>query len=134
MEIFKLFGSIFVDNTAANESISATDEKAESVGNKLLSGVGAAAKWGVAIAGAGVAAVGGMMAMANKTAEAADVIDKLSERTGINREELQRWKYAADQSGADVTKLEVGIKKLSETMVTAGEGSKKSQGDRKSVV
>ena len=127
MEIFKLFGSIFVDNAAANESISKTEEKAEGVGNKLLSGVGAAAKWGVAIAGAGVAAVGGMMAMANKTAEAADVIDKLSERTGINREELQRWKYAADQSGADITKLEVGVKKLSETMVMAGEGSKKSQ-------
>lgn len=67
-----------------------------------------------------------MLAMANKTAEAADFIDKLSERTGINREELQRWKYAAGQSGADVGKLEVGIKKLSETMMSATDGSKQT--------
>lgn len=126
MEIFKLFGSIMVDNTAANESISKTDEKAEGLGNKFLSGIGTAAKWGAGIATAGVAAVGGMVALANKTGEAADEIDKLSERTGINREELQRWKYAAGQSGADVGKLEVGMKKLSETMVSASEGGAKS--------
>lgn len=85
---------------------------------------GTAAKWGAGlVAGAG-AAVGGMLALANKTAETADVIDKLSERTGINREELQRWKYAAEQSGGDIGKLEVGMKKLSDVMDGATSGSK----------
>lgn len=85
---------------------------------------GTAAKWGAGlVAGAG-AAVGGMLALANKTAEAADAIDKLSERTGINREELQRWKYAAEQSGGDIGKLEVGMKKLSDVMDGATSGSK----------
>jgi hypothetical protein len=65
-----------------------------------------------------------MLALANKTAETADVIDKLSERTGINREELQRWKYAAEQSGGDIGKLEVGMKKLSDVMDGATNGSK----------
>lgn len=126
MELFRLFGSIFVDNEKANESISKTEEKAEGLGGKFVKGVGTAAKFGAAVAGASVVAVGGMVALANKTGEAADFIDKLSERTGINREELQRWKYAAEQSGADVGKLEVGMKKLSQTMVDAGDGSKKS--------
>lgn len=126
MELFKLFGSIFVDNEKANQSIHKTEEKAEGLGNKLLKGVGTAAKWGAGIAAAAVGAVGGMVALASKTAEAADYIDKLSERTGVSREELQRWKYAADQSGADVGKLEVGIKKLSTTMDGAAKGSKSS--------
>ena len=38
MEIFKLFGSILVDNAAANQSISKTEEKAEGLGKKFLSG------------------------------------------------------------------------------------------------
>lgn len=124
MELFRLFGSIFVDNDKANESISKTESKAEGLGGKLGGMIGTAAKWGAGlVAGAG-AAVGGMLALANKTAETADVIDKLSERTGINREELQRWKYAAEQSGGDIGKLEVGMKKLSDVMDGATSGSK----------
>lgn len=127
MELFKLFGSIFVDNEQANNNINDTDQKAEGLGNKFLKGVGTAAKWGAAIAGAAVVAVGGMINLAGKTAETADFIDKLSERTGVNREELQRWKYAAEQSGADVSKFEVGVKKLSAAMDGASKGSKASQ-------
>ena len=126
MELFRLFGTIFVDNQKANESIHQTEEHAEKTGNSLLSGVGKAVKFGAAVAGAGTVAIGGMIALATKTAETADFIDKLSERTGVNREELQRWKYAADQSGADVSKFEVGIKKLSSAMDGAKSGAKGS--------
>ena len=127
MELFRLFGTIFVDNARANESIHQTEENAERTGNSLLAGVGKAAKFGVAIAGAASVAIGGMIGLASKTAETADFIDKLSERTGVNREELQRWKYAADQSGADVSKFEVGIKKLSSAMDGAKTGSKSNE-------
>ena len=108
MEIFKLFGSIFVDSSEAEKSISKTEEKAEGLGTKLGNGIKTAAKWGTAIVGGATAAAGGLLAVTNQTAEYADEIDKLSERTGINREELQRWKYAAAQSDADIGKLEVG--------------------------
>ena len=107
MELFRLFGTIFVDNARANESIHQTEENAERTGNSLLAGVGKAAKFGVAIAGAASVAIGGMIGLASKTAETADFIDNLPERTGVNTEELQRWKYAADQSGSDVSKFEV---------------------------
>jgi hypothetical protein len=127
IEIFKLFGSILVDSSKAEESISKTEKGAEGLATKLGNGIKTAGKWGLAI-GAGAAAAGGaLMALANKTAESADFIDKLSERTGINREELQRWKYAAEQSGADIGKLEVGMKKLSDTMDKANTGSKLSE-------
>lgn len=124
MELFRLFGSILINSDDADKSLSKTDEKAEGVGNTLAKGIGTAAKWGVGLATAATGAIGGMLAMASKTAETADEIDKLSERTGIGREELQRWKYAAGQSGADVGKLEVGIKKLSDVMDGASNGSK----------
>jgi len=126
MEIFKLFGSIFVDNQDANKKLDDTDKKAGGVAEKLGKGIQTAAKWGTAIVGGASAAVGGLLAVTNKTAEYADEIDKLSERTGINREELQRWKYAAAQSGADIGKLEVGIKTLSGYMDDAMNGSKKA--------
>lgn len=127
MEIFRLFGSIFVDNEKANKSISETDQKAQGLGSKLAGMIGTAAKWGAGITVAGSAAFGSMVALANKTTAVADEIDKLSERTGINREELQRWKYAAEQSGANVSKLETGVKKLSDVMTDAMDGNKKAQ-------
>jgi len=126
IEIFRLFGSILVDSSKAEESISKTEKKADGLGTKLGNGIKTAAKWGAAIGAGATAAGGALLALANKTAESADEIDKLSERTGINREELQRWKYAAEQSGADVGKLEGGIKKLSDVMDDAMKGSEKS--------
>lgn len=57
LEIFRLVGSIFVDNEQANKSISKTDEKAQSVGKTLLSGIKKAGKWAAGIAaGAAIAA------------------------------------------------------------------------------
>jgi hypothetical protein len=126
VEIFKLFGSVFIKDEEASKSLSKIDEKAGNVGITLGGMIGTAAKWGAGIAaGAGVA-LAGVLALTNKSAEYADMIDKLSERTGINREELQRWKYAADQSGADITKLEVGVKTLSDVMDQAANGNKKA--------
>ena len=45
LEIFRLVGSIFVDNEKANKSIGKTDEKAQGVGRTLLDGVKRAGKW-----------------------------------------------------------------------------------------
>ena len=126
MEIFKLFGSIFVDSSEAEKSISKTEEKAEGLGTKLGNGIKTAAKWGTAIVGGASAAVGGMLAITNQTAEYADEIDKLSERTNIGRERLQELRYAAAQSDVEFSVLEKAVKKMSETSVLAAGGSKKA--------
>ncbi len=126
MEVFRLLGSIFVDNDQANKSIDQTDNKAKKTGLTLGGLVGTAAKMGAGIlAGASVAGAG-LLSLVNRTANVADEIDKLSERTGINRESLQRWKYAAEQSGGDIRKLEVGMKKLSDVMNDASTGNDKA--------
>ncbi len=67
MEIFKLFGSIFIDNEEANKSIAKTEEKAEGLGSKLGNGIKTAAKWGTAIvagAAAATTAVAGLASVA----------------------------------------------------------------------
>lgn len=115
LEIFKLVGSIFVDNSAANESLAKTDEKASSVGATLLNGVGKAAKFGTAIVGATTAAAGAVMGLANNAAGTADTIDKASIRMGISAESYQELAYAAGQCGVEMTTLEKGAKKLEGT-------------------
>ncbi len=58
LEIFKLVGSIFVDNEKANKSISKTDEKAQDFGKTLLNGVKTVGKWGAAVAKVATLATG----------------------------------------------------------------------------
>lgn len=81
MQLFKLVGSIFVDNQKANESIAKTDEKAEDLGKKFVSGVGKAAKWaaGITTAAVGMAtAVGSaMVKIADDTREYRTEMGKL---------------------------------------------------------
>lgn len=119
LEIFKLVGSIFVNNDEANKSISQTDEKAEGLGKKMLSGVGTAAKWGAGIVTAAAGAATAMIGIATNTADAADVIDKASQRVGITAEEYQKLAYAADMSGVSTSTLETAAKKLATTMPEA---------------
>lgn len=125
--IFQLFGQIFIDNSEADKSIDKTTKKAESSGSKIGAVFSSITKGAAAI---GTAAVGAAAtigtaayAMANATAGEADVIDKLSERTSINREELQRWMHAADQSGVSSDVFETAVKKMSSTLDDAAQGS-----------
>lgn len=114
-DIFKLVGSIFVDTDKANESLSKTDKKAESVGSTLAS---AAGKAGVFAAGLATAAVGvttGLTKLAADSASTADVIDKASQRMKIGAESYQELSHAASLSGVEMSTLEKAAKKLEGT-------------------
>ena len=115
MEIFKLFGSIFVDSDKAENSIQKTDEKALNLGKSLAKGAETAGKFGLALAGGAAAAGTAMLAVANDTAKTADEIDKASIRMGISAESFQELRYAAEQSGVGIGDLEKAAKKLEGT-------------------
>ncbi len=115
MEIFKLFGSILVDTDKAENSIQKTDEKALDLGKTLSKGAETAGKFGLAIAGGAAAAGTAMLAVANDTAKTADEIDKASIRMGVSAESFQELKYAAEQSGVEISTLEKAAKKLEGT-------------------
>ena len=124
MEIFKLFGSIFVDNEKANKSIDDTDKKAGGLGGKLSGMIGTAAKMGAGIAAGGAVAVGAIAGLAMKANEAASNLDDMSKRTGSTAEEFQKYAYAAKLSGMETETLEKAMIKQQKAFADAQEGSK----------
>ena len=126
--IFSLFGTIFIDNAAADKSIDDTTEKAEKSGSKVGSafaaiGKGAAAMGTAVVAGA--AAVGtAAFGMASKTAAAADEVDKMSQKLGLSRDAYQEWDYVLSQSGVEITSMSTGLKTLTNKIDDAKNGSK----------
>ena len=97
MELFRLFGSFFIDGgKEAEQQLDNIDQKAEGVGGKLGSMIGTAAKWGAAIGAGALAAGTSLFATATKAAAATDRVDKLSQKIGISRQSFQEWvKYNA---------------------------------------
>lgn len=125
MEIFKLFGSIFVDSSKAEQSISKTDKKAGGLAKTFGKGIKVAGKWALGV-GAGAAAVGtAMYGMASKAADATDRIDKLSQRLGLSREGFQEWEYVLSQSGVSIDSMQSGMKSLTQRMGDAIKGTGK---------
>lgn len=69
----------------------------------------------------GAASVAGLIAIAKNTADIADEMGKLAQRTGVGVEELSRLAYAADLSGASIEDLSAGLRRLGDD---AGDGGK----------
>ncbi len=123
MNLFKLVGSIFIDNEKANESLGKTDEKAGSVAQTLGKGIKTVAAWGAAIASAAVIAGTAIYSSATSAAAAADNIDKMSQKIGISREAYQELDFICSQSGMSVDLLQTGVKSLTAAMDGAREGT-----------
>lgn len=95
IEVFKLFGSIMVDNDKANSSIAKTGEKAEGLGKKFLSGVATAAKWGAGIA---TAAAAGAVACAKMAENLAITQRKSQVIFGDMTKDVQDWALANERT------------------------------------
>ena len=115
IELFKLVGSIFIDNEKANESLQKTDKKASTFG-ETLGKVGKGALQFATVAGSTMLAVSGAaLGVADSVAETADEIDKASIRMGISAESYQELAYAAGQCGVEMSTMEKAAKKLEGT-------------------
>ena len=125
MELFKLFGTILIDNDAANRKLQETDAQAGKVGNTLTRVAATAAKWGAAIAAGATAAGGALFALANRVSQTADSIDKASQRLGIGTTQLQEYQYAADQLGVSHDSLERALGRLNQRIGMAERGNQK---------
>ena len=123
MELFKLFGSIFVNTDEADKSIHKTEKNAEGVASKLGDGIKTAGKWGAAIVGGAAAAGTALVGMATHSASAADNIDKMSQKIGISRQAYQELDFICSQSGTSVDKLQSGMKTLTAAMDGARSGT-----------
>lgn len=123
MELFKLLGTIAVDNSAANTSIDETADKAETFSGKLKSGITTAAKWGATVYAGAAAAGAGLMKLSSSSAATADNVDKMSQKIGISRQAYQELDFVMSQSGASVDSLQMGMKSLISAMDGASSGT-----------
>ncbi|WMJ78484.1 MULTISPECIES: phage tail protein [unclassified Sedimentibacter] len=119
-----MFGSILVDSSKAEESISKTEKSANSLGTKLGNGIKTAGKWGLAI-GAGATAAGvALLGVANKAAETTDHIDKMSQKIGMSKEGFQEWDFILSQNGASIDSMQSGMKTLTNQVDELSKGGK----------
>lgn len=137
MEIFRLFGTILIDNKTANESIHRTSDLAEKTGEKFLGLAGKAQKAGGSFTDVAnkagnmalkvQAAIGVLQttifAFAKGAATAADRVDKLSQKLGMSRQAFQEWDYVLSQNGASIEQLQAGMKTLNKRMEEAAKGA-----------
>ncbi len=65
------------------------------------------------------AVTGAMYMMGQAFARTGDTIDKMSHRTGVSREALQKLEFAAQQSGASIGDVESSIRRLHRRMDSA---------------
>lgn len=79
---------------------------------------------GAKMAGIGLAIVTPLALAAKRFATLGDEVNKASGRTGIAVEQLSALKYAAEQSGASLEEVEVAVKKMSNVLFDAANGSK----------
>lgn len=124
MELFKLFGTIAVNNAQANTAIDQTSGKASSFSEKLKGGIKTVGKWGTAIVGGATAAGAALVGFASKSASAADRVDKMSQKIGISRQAFQELDFICSQSGTSVDTLQMGMKSLTTAMTGAANGTK----------
>jgi phage-related minor tail protein len=121
VELFKLFGSIFIENSEANEALDNTEKKAGKTSGAFGMMGGAAAALGgvlagalVAGAGAAVAGLGGLFVMGDNLKES---LNKLQAQTGASADEME----SMEESLKTIYKNGYGesFQEISETMALA---------------
>jgi hypothetical protein len=126
-EIFRLIGSILIDSSEADKSLSKTEDKSKSLASTLGGGIKTAAAVAVGIGTAAVAAGTAIYGVAEKAMSATDNVDKMSAKIGISKNGFQEWSYILGQNGMDVDKLQVGMKTLTAAMDSAAGGNATAQ-------
>lgn len=124
MEIFKLFGSVFVNTDEAEKSLSKTDKKAGGLATSMGKGIASVGKFALGVGAAAAAGGAALFGMANNAAGATDRIDKMSQKLGMSRQAFQEWDFIASQSGMSVEQLSAGMKGLATKMDDAANGGK----------
>ena len=125
MELFKLFGSIFINNEDANKKIDETDNKGKNTASTFGNMIGTAVKWGAAIVGAATTAGGAMLKLANDTAEYSGEILDASRKSSLTIENMQQLKYAGEQSGVALEDLVNTAVRLDKSLAQAVGGNTK---------
>lgn len=124
MELFKLFGSIIINDQQAVKALTNSTKQAKAAAKSLDSITTGAAKFGKAVGAAALTASVAIGGLALKFADTASAVSDASKRVSMSAEEYQKWAYAAKQSGIETDKLEGLMKKQQTSFANATKGTK----------
>jgi phage-related protein len=131
MEIFKLFGSIFLKSDEADKTLDKVDKKAQGLDKTL-------AKMGKSVTSAGktmstwvtgpiVAAGAGMLGLATKAGNTADRLLDLASITGMSTDAIQEYQHVAKIAGVNTEAITAAaegfIKRLPQIQAEGGRAS-----------
>lgn len=112
------------------DKLGMTEKEAKKLNNsitKLSKDLGGKLKGACVAVGAGLSAVAATATvLVNKSMEAGDRIDKMSQKIGMSRKAFQEWDYIMSQNGGNVESLQMGYKALAGQMDGVRKGSKES--------
>lgn len=117
-EIFRLFGSIFIDSSEAEKSLSKTDSAAKKLQDSLGKAVTGAAKMAAGAAASISAAGAAVFAFADNVASVGDTIDKQSQKLGLSAKGYQEWEAVLGHCGASIDSFKGGMKTLTNAITT----------------
>ncbi len=120
MDVFKLVGSVALEGAdKVGSQLSTLDSKGKA-SSKVFDALNKASK---ALA-VGVGAVSASLGvMVNKTAQATDRVDKMSQKIGMSRKTFQEWDFIFSQNGASVDGLQMSMKTLATQVESASKGN-----------
>jgi len=117
-----IVSKITLDRSKFSAGVKAVKKQTKSLGGWVKKNSAQFKAMGMAAAAAGTAALVVFTKMVKKYVEVGDMVHKMALRTGFAAQTLSELAYAADISGADITMLEKGVKKMSKTIVDASYG------------
>lgn len=117
----RAFVELFADDTKLVRGLRAAERKLKAFGSSVQT-------MGKGLFAMGASVVTPLLAATNVFSEMGDQLAKMSGRTGISVEALSELGYAAEQSGADMSTFEGGVRRMQKFLQSAAEGSTAANG------
>lgn len=121
MDLFDLYAKITLDDSEYKKGMSSAKTEGAGLSSSLMknmkAGVGAIAAFGTA-----AIALGGMFVKAAlSVSDYGSTVNDMSQRLGISAKGYQQWDYILGQSGGNIESLQIGMKTLSEAVVSGSD-------------
>jgi hypothetical protein len=117
VEIFRLFGTVLLQDQAAQAGLDSLDRKARKVDGAFAGMLKSAAAWG-----AGLLSLYAIAAFTKRVFTATEALDGMSARLGLSIGRLQELKFAAEQSDVSFESLGAAIAAMTRLLMGAEMG------------
>ena len=121
MNVFELFASISLDTTKYEKGL----DDAEGKMNKTASSIKKFTKTFAAVSAGVTGAATAVFAFANKTSQAGDNIDKMSQKLGMSAEKYQEWSHILEHSGTSIDAMQASMKTLASSVESGSDAWEK---------